>query len=411
MKSVFQGRNLFVRLCLILACAALVGIGLATIYAVGHPAEPSPGSRAQELAGFFKKQLMFVAIGLIGFVGVNLVSYRKWGEVSYVLFFLILLLLTWLVASKYCGGLPFAPVLNHAYRWIVFHPKLPAIQPSEFCKLVYVITLAWYLRFSKNYRNISVLIGPFILTLIPMALIILEPDLGTVLLLMPVLLAMLFAAGAHGKHILLIMLMGVMFSPVLWMNMKGYQRERVSCVLLQNSWVRQKAVDDPNVGQLLTGKKFTQNLWFNDIGYHLIRSKYAISSGGLAGKGFRKGPFIKYDFLDYRYNDFIAASIAHQWGFLGLMGVLALYFLVILCGLEIAENNTDPFGRILAIGIVALIAFEVFVNIGMTVGLMPITGLTLPMISYGGSSMVVHMMAIGMLNNVGRSRPFLKIKD
>ena len=124
------------------------------------------------------------------------------------------------------------------------------------------------------------------------------------------------------------------------------------------------------------------------------------------GYGFRKGPFLKYNFLPYRYNDFIFATIAHQWGFLGCIGLLILYVIVIGCGLEIAANNTDPFGRLLAIGIISMFTVEILINVSMTVGLMPITGLTLPFISYGGSSLLVNMASVGLLNNVGRSRPF-----
>ena len=128
--------------------------------------------------------------------------------------------------------------------------------------------------------------------------------------------------------------------------------------------------------------------------------------GRTQGYGFQKGPFVKYDFLAHRHNDFIFAVIAHQWGFWGCLGILALFVVIIVCGLEIAANITDPFGRLLAVGIVAMFAVEVIVNVGMTVGLMPITGLTLPLVSYGGSSLLVSMVAIGLLNNVGRCRPF-----
>jgi cell division protein FtsW (lipid II flippase) len=138
----------------------------------------------------------------------------------------------------------------------------------------------------------------------------------------------------------------------------------------------------------------------------LIRSKYAVASGGLYGYGFRKGPFLKYNFLPERHNDFIFSTIAHQWGFVGSVALLVMYVILIWCGLEIAEYNSDPFGRILAVGIVAMFSVEVLVNIGMTLGLMPITGLTLPFVSYGGSSLLVSLLAVGLLNNIGRCKPF-----
>ena len=134
--------------------------------------------------------------------------------------------------------------------------------------------------------------------------------------------------------------------------------------------------------------------------------KYAVSSGGLKGYGFRKGPFVKYNFLQERHNDFIFAIIAQQWGFLGCLGLLTLYTIIVSCGLEIAVHNSDPFGKLLAVGITAMFVVEVIVNVSMTLGLMPITGLTLPLISYGGSSLLVSMASIGLLNNIGRCRPF-----
>ena len=176
-------------------------------------------------------------------------------------------------------------------------------------------------------------------------------------------------------------------------------------MLLQNSWIRQKAEEKPALGKILVGKRFSTKQWKDDWAYHLIRSKFAVASGGTKGYGFRQGPFIKYDFLPHRQNDFIFAIIAHQWGFWGCLGLLGLYVIIIGCGLEIAGHNTDPFGRLLAVGIVAMFAVEVVVNVSMTVGLMPITGLTLPLVSYGGSSLLVSLASVGLLNNVGRCRP------
>jgi rod shape determining protein RodA len=226
------------------------------------------------------------------------------------------------------------------------------------------------------------------------------------MLMMPVLFTMLFMAGARVKHLALIVLLAVLVSPFLWLKMQPYQRSRVSAVLLQNSWIREKAEQVPAFGKILVGGKFIERRWRSDAGYHITRSKYAIASGGLAGQGFGRGPFIKYNFLPYRHNDFIFSVIAHQGGFLGCFAFLGLYVILIICGLEIAADNIDPFARLLAVGIVAMIVVEVLVNVGMTLGLMPITGLTLPFVSYGGSSLLVNMMAVGLLNNIGRCRPF-----
>lgn len=401
-----------VRLCLLAAALSLIAIGITTIYAVGHPAEAGPASQTEDLCTLWEKQLLFAAIGVIGLIAANLVNYRRFGAVSYWIYAFVLLLLGVLLVGRYVIELPFVPEINGAHRWIRFKiagRHLPAVQPSEICKLVYILALAWYLRYRSNYRNFGALIGPFALTVIPMILILLEPDLGTVLLMMPILFIMLFVAGAKVKHLLIIVLLALLVSPMLWHKMRPYQRTRMSSVLLQNGWIREKAEQYPTLGKILVGRKFSSKQWKNDWGYHLIRSKYAVATGGTnraKGYGFRKGPFIKYNFLPARHNDFIFAIIAHQWGIWGYLVVLSLYAIIVCCGLEIAGNNTDPFGRLLAVGIIAMFTIQVIVNVSMTVGLMPITGLTLPLVSYGGSSLLVSMASIGLLNNVGRCRPF-----
>jgi len=390
----------------------LLGVGIATIYAVGHPAEQSQAGQTENLGGYWKKQIVFAALGLAAFIAVNAINYRRLGAISYWIFAGVLVLLAYLLVSKFVVELPFAPNTKGTYRWIrieVAGHALPQIQPSEFCKLAYILALAWYLRYRSNYRNFKALIGPFALALLPMVLILPEPDLGTVLLMMPILFTMLFVAGAKAKHLLMIIFMAVLVSPLLWYKMEAYQRTRISSVLLQNAWIREQSEKHPSLGRILVGTEFSTKQWRNDWGYHLIRAKYAVASGGAnmgTGYGYRRGPFIKYDFLPERHNDFIFAVIAHQWGFWGCLGLLGLYVIIVGCGLEIAANNTDPFGKLLAVGIVAMFVVEVLINVGMTVGLMPITGLTLPLVSYGGSSLLVSMACLGLLNNVGRCRPF-----
>jgi rod shape determining protein RodA len=408
MYKFLKGRLLVVRLILLTATLALIMIGITAIYSVGYPAQANPAaSQTGDLGNLWEKQAIFVAIGVVGFIAANLVNYRRLGTISCWIYAFVLLLLSVLLLDKVVD-IPFVPVINYARRWLRIGTATTflQVQPSEFCKLAYILALAWYLRYRSNYRNFSALIGPFVLTLLPMVLILLEPDLGTVFLMMPVLFTMLFVAGAKVKHLLIIILMALLVSPLLWREMKPYQRTRISSVLLQNNWIQEKTEQYPALGKILVGGKFSAKQWENNWGYHLTRSKFAIASGGMRGYGFREGPFIKYDFLAHRHNDFIFAVIAHQWGFLGCLGLLGLYVIIIGCGLEIAEHNTDPFGRLLAIGIVAMFAVEVIVNISMTVGLMPITGLTLPLVSYGGSSLLVSMTSVGLLNNVGRCRPF-----
>jgi cell division protein FtsW (lipid II flippase) len=404
MDIFFSGRLVFTRIFLISSGLCLLAIGIASIYAVGNPAQFSQTSDAQQFSLLWKKQLLFAVTGLIAFFLINLVNYRKLGQVSYLLYAIILVMLAVVLLGKFVP-LPFVPLINGTHRWIRIG-KLPAIQPSEFCKLIYIIALAWYLRYKSNYRSFKALIGPFLLTLLPMVLILLEPDLGTVLLMMPILFTMLFVAGAKVKHLLLVILLALAVSPVLWMGMNQYQRVRISAVLLQNEKVQDLAEKQQWIGKVLVGKPFSKKQWETDWGYHLIRSKYALASGGLNGYGYRKGPFIKYKFLAERHNDFIFATICHQWGLKGALVVIALYTLLIGSALEIASQNTDPFAKLLAVGIVTMFAVEVIVNTSMTVGLMPITGLTLPLVSYGGSSLLISLAALGLLNNIGRCRAF-----
>ncbi|MHC4120864.1 MAG: FtsW/RodA/SpoVE family cell cycle protein, partial [Planctomycetota bacterium] len=186
---------LAVRLCLLGATLLLIGIGITTIYSVGHPAEQSPAGQTEDLSVFLKRQIYFTVLGLFVFVIVNLINYRWLGALSYWLLAAVLMLLALLLVSKFVVTLPFAKPINGTYRWI------------------WIPGRAWYLRYRSNYRKFKALIGPFALALLPMVLILPEPDLGTVMLMMPILFIMLFVAGAKVKHLLLITLMALMVSP------------------------------------------------------------------------------------------------------------------------------------------------------------------------------------------------------
>jgi cell division protein FtsW (lipid II flippase) len=216
MYGFLKGRLLFVRLCLLTAVLVLIGIGIATIYSVGNPAEHSPGSQTEDLCNKWEKQVMFTVVGLASFILINLINYRRLGSISYWIYAGVLLLLVLLLISKYVIILPFAKPIHGTYRWIsisVGSLQLPSIQPSELCKLAYIVALSWYLRYRSNYRNFKALIGPFALALLPMVLILPEPDLGTVLLMMPILFTMLFVAGAKVKHLLIIIFMATISGP------------------------------------------------------------------------------------------------------------------------------------------------------------------------------------------------------
>ncbi len=409
MLNLLQGRLVAIRVILLTAALSLTAVGILTIYAVGHPQQSwtYTADRHSDTADLWKKQVAFAGFGLAALIGINLIGYRQLGQAGYWIYAAVLVLLAVLLLDKVVD-LPFVPVINGARRWlrISMGPLSLNIQPSELCKPAYVLALAWYLRYRSNYRSIMALIGPFILTILPIALILLEPDLGTVLLMMPLFFVMLFMAGVKVRHLLLIILACLAVSPLLWFKMQPYQRLRISSVLLQNDWLRRKAEENSALSRILVGGNFSERKWRSGWGYHLIRSKYAVASGGATGYGFGQGPFVKYDFLPERHNDFIFAIIANQWGFFGCLAVLALFLILLWCGLEIASANTDPFARLLAAGITTIFAIQIIVNVAMTLGLMPITGITLPFVSYGGSSLLVSMLCVGLLNNIGRWRPF-----
>jgi len=418
MNKILTGRLLLLRIVMLAAALALVSIGIITIYALGNPLDPAADTRLRVGAGLWKKQVVYALAGVVCLVAVNLFSYRRLGPLSYWLYAAILALLALLLLDK-VWDLPFVPVINGTRRWIRvgWGSRFVPLQPSEFCKIAFVLALAWYLRFRSNYRRLGGLLGPFALTLLAMVLILLEPNLGTVMLMMPVLFAMLYVAGAKIRHLGLIVLLAILASPLLWSHMRGYQRMRISSVVLQSQWLYDKAVEHPRLAEVLAGSVRNLKTWEQNEGYQITHSKRAIASGGLTGYGLGKGPYVRYDYntrherfdpvrLPERQNDFIFAAIAHQFGFVGCLVVLGLYAVLIACGAEIAWQNTDPFGRLVAVGIAAMFAVEVFVNVAMTMGLMPITGLTLPLVSSGGSSLLVSLVAVGLLNNIGRERPF-----
>jgi rod shape-determining protein RodA len=373
---------------MLLSVVLLVLIGLITIYTT------STDLSGQKTTIFARKQLVWLGLGLVLMAVVNLVPYRSLGRYSNTLFALSLGLLILVLMGKYLQLTNFVPNIRGATRWIKLIPinsdsfivRAARIQPSEIAKITYILALAWYLRHRENYRTLKGLIGPFTLTLFPMVLILLEPDLGTVLLFLPMLFIVLYAAGARIKHLLTFIIIALILCPICYYTpglMKSYQRDRIKVLWNQNT-------EDP--------------YWLEDSGYQLHRSKVCIGSGQLAGQGWKSNSIAQYDYPPDQHNDFIFAMIAHQWGFLGSMVVFLLYSLVILGAIEIASSQSEPFGRLLAMGIATLLAAQMCINIGMTMGLMPITGMNLPFVSYGGSSLLANFIALGLLINVARHR-------
>ena len=335
------------------------------------------------------RQSVFLLTGIGLLLLVLVPSYRRIGQFSYWIYWSVILLLALLLVDKYGGrfgiDLPFVRERRDVWRWIQFGPL--SIQPSEFMKIGLILALAYYLRYRKSYRTWWGLIPPFFLTLLPMVLILKQPDLGTLLMLLPVLFVMLFVAGARLRHLTTIVLLGCATLPLFYLfGMKDYQRERIQVLFKQN-------VNDEQ--------------WHMDQGYQLRQGLIALGTGGLTGEGYGEGAFVRYNLLPEEHNDFIFAVIGNQWGLVGCVIVILAYVVIIVCGLEVAMVTNDPFGRLLAVGVVVMIVVQALLNICMNLGLAPITGMTLPFVSAGGSSLWTNFIALGLLVNVAQRRPML----
>ena len=339
-------------------------IGLFCLYSASY-------HKSLELGrNFVVKQLSWMAIGLAILFVILMIDYQAIIDFGYVLYgaglFLLLLVLV------------FGHTRLGAQRW--FSIGGFSIQPSEFNKIVYIIMMASYLGHARaQIVNIKGLFIPLLLTAFPFLLILLQPDLGTALILLPVLCVMLFVAGAQIKHLFALGMCGVLASPIFWHFLKAYQKKRLMVFL------------NPDVDPL-------------GAGYTIIQSKIAIGSGGLFGKGWLSGTQNQLNFLPERHTDFIFSVIGEEWGFFGALVLVGLYFWVLKRGVAIIESTTDMYGKLIGAGVVTLLGFQIFVNISMTLGLMPVVGLPLPLISYGGSSLWATLMAIGLLLNVGMRR-------
>jgi len=323
-----------------------------------------------------KKQMMFLPIAFIAMLVVAIPHHRKLAEWSYpmmlvALVMLVIILLPFMPRS-------FVPVINGARRW--FDLKIILFQPSEIAKIAFVLSLAYYLRYRENYRTFKGLVIPLCLSFVPMALILVEPDLGTSLVFLPVFFAMLIVAGAKLKHICALIIIGLLLCPAMYPIMKPHQKDRVNAMLAQ-----------------LVGDTSHRD----DIGFQGYKAQTLVGAGRVAGHESRHATdLVRYNALPESHNDMIFAVVCTRWGMLGGVAVIVLYLILIFSGFLTAAINRDPFARLVAVGLVTMLFAQMFVNIGMTIGLLPITGMTLPFISYGGSSLVASFMMVGLLFNV-----------
>ncbi|HWQ60773.1 MAG TPA: rod shape-determining protein RodA, partial [Negativicutes bacterium] len=339
----------------------LVLISLVIIGSATHVNNPG-----EDRYWYVQRQGLFSLANLVVIFVLLHFDYKSLGKYANILYGvnLVMLLAVMFVGQSALG----------AQRWIQIGPI--NLQPSEFSKLIMIISLAHLLEKRQGRLDtFKDLIPIFAFVGVPFLLVLKQPDLGTSLVFLAILFGMLFIAGIRTKHLIGIFAGGLALMPIFWHFLKDYQKMRLTVFL------------DPNVDPLGSG-------------YHIIQSKIAIGSGMLFGKGLFAGTQSQLNFLPENHTDFIFAVIGEELGFAGSVIILALYFILLYRGVKIAGEARDNFGMLLATGIASMLAFHVLVNVGMTAGIMPVTGIPLPLMSYGVSSLSTNMVSIGILLNI-----------
>lgn len=344
-------------------------IGIVTIFSTTR----LPYGASQ--APFYLKQLLWLGIGLAGLLVIVSFDYIWLSRLSIPLYVAgVALLVMVLIIGKTGMG---------AQRWISLGPV--SFQPSELFKLIFIVMLAYSLSMSQELIGLkSFLRTSFFVVMLPFLLILKQPDLGTALVLLSLFFLIMLAKGIQRKALMIILSISIISLPfvgsIVWSGLKEYQKNRVIAFV--------DADVDPS-----------------GIGYHIKQSKIAIGSGEFFGKGFLKGTQGPFRFLPEKHTDFIFAAFAEEWGFLGSALLLALYLIFILRALDTSRKAKDDFGRMLALGITFMFSLYFFINIGMTLGIMPVVGIPMPFMSYGGTALLTNFIAAGILINI-RTRRF-----
>jgi rod shape determining protein RodA len=352
---------------LLLLVVGIAAWGLITVYSATH------GRLETHLDDLYLKQVTWFGAGIVLMVLVILVDYQLLSRGAYLLLVVGILLLI--------AVFLFGRVASGARRWLMLGPL--SIQPSEVVKVFLVLSFARYFTDTRREGGLRFrdLLLPMLMVVVPFALIAKQPDLGTALVLFFVACALVFASGFPLKTLFLMLGASLIVMPIGWMFLKDYQKIRIITLL------------NPDFDPL-------------GAGYHSWQSKIAIGSGGFWGKGWLAGTQSGLNFLPEKHTDFIFAVFAEEWGFVGTAALIVLYLGLILRGISIDYMSKDRLGSLIATGVVAMLSVYILFNIGMTVGLTPVVGLPLPLFSYGGSSMLATMVAVGLLLNI-RMRRFL----
>lgn len=318
-----------------------------------------------------KPQVIRFSVAFVAMLLIAIMPIRTILSYSYLIYFVCVLLLVVVEMWGHKG--------MGAERWIRLGPL--TVQPSELMKIAIILALARYfhgLRLEET-RKLIYLIPPLIMIAVPAALILHQPNLGTTTIMVGVATIMLFAAGVKLRYFIIVGLTGLMLMPIGWQFLHDYQKQRVMTFL--------NPQEDP-LG----------------AGYNIMQSMIAIGSGGLTGKGYMQGSQGQLDFLPEKHTDFIFTMLAEEFGFIGCMSVLALYFMLIALGLLIGSRSKNTFGSLMAAGITALLFIHIFINVGMVMGILPVVGVPLPLLSYGGTMMITILLAFGLLLNADVNR-------
>lgn len=346
---------------LLFLLAATAGLGFLTLYSAA----------GGDLRPWALPQILRFGAGFLLFLAIALVDIRHIHRFAYVIYAVALALLLAIEAFGISG--------TGVQRWI--YVTLPGIQfqlqPSELMKFAVILALARYfhglaLNVARRWTSLPV---PLILIALPSVLVIRQPDLGTGLLMAAGGTVLMFLAGVRKRWFLAGFMVALGMAPVVWYALLPYQRDRVVTFL------------SPSLDPLGTG-------------YHIQQSKIALGSGGVWGKGFLEGTQSQLNFLPEKHTDFIFTMLAEEWGLVGALGLIGLYCLIVLYGVGVAMRSGSQFGRLLALGIVSAFFLYVVANIAMVTGLIPIVGVPLPLISFGGTAMITLMMAFGVLASV-----------
>lgn len=341
---------------------SLIGVG--AIYSASHTAGSPPSS-------LYLKQLYWIGLGVISLLVTISIHYRTIQRFAYLIYaFSILLLVIVAIIGRTGMG---------AQRWIELGPL--SVQPSEFVKISLILVLSRYISDVRErggfrggrYVNMGILIG------IPLLLIVRQPDLGTTLMIMLISLTLISLSGVPIRPLVYAGIASIGATPFLWRFLKEYQKQRILVFL--------KPDVDPS-----------------GSGYHIIQSKIAIGSGGLFGKGIMHGTQSQLRFVPEQHTDFIFSVIAEEFGFIGALVLILLFAYFTFRGIDIALKAHDDFGALTVVGITTMIAYYIFVNMGMTAGLFPVVGVPLPFISYGGSSLITLFIGTGLILNIRMRR-------